>query len=714
MQEFVQKIRSVKDVQEATNLLYQICPHNAKIEEALEFAKEAHKGQYRKSGEPYIIHPILVAAITAYVTAEEEMVIAALLHDVVEDTSFSIEDIQERFGQNVADLVEGLTKIVAIRSEELIPSSSDEKLITSALSFRKMLIASIKDVRVLIVKLCDRLHNMLTLEVLPPNKQRRIAEETLVVYAPIAHRLGIASIKNLLEDLSFYYLFPQEYKKIDQFISSHKLELQMKLNGFIDEVKKKIVQNGLRADEFEILGRIKHYYSIYLKMQRKGISIEEVLDLLAIRILVRHKLDCYKVLGIVHTNFKPLIMRFKDYIAIPKENGYQTIHTTVFDDASIFEVQIRTFDMHRTAEYGVAAHWKYKMGDTNVNLKWLENLQYQNDNIEEFYELVKNDLFSEDISVFSPKGDLFTLPRGAVALDFAYAIHTDVGNRAKAAYINKQKKTLLTELKNGDIVRIEVADEPILRCSWIDAVKTSKAKEQMRFLCRQKYKEISSKAAINILANELRINPAQIKEWIKKEGLENSLHRIATELNFLKEVKNRYLSEYRKAKRMLYLLSPKYAKLQKKEVENFVFYTSHTISKVEFDYCCHPKHGDEIVAFRKDGTAIIHQKMCHKAQILIEQNEQMLFVEWKKDSIPRFKLIALLPDKKGALADFLHHLGKMDINIKTIELGKNIEQTNLCEMEFEAPLDDMELLRKKIAQKAKIIEFIQADDAYNQ
>ena len=714
MQEFVQKIRSVKDVQEATNLLYQICPHNAKIEEALEFAKEAHKGQYRKSGEPYIIHPILVAAITAYVTAEEEMVIAALLHDVVEDTSFSIEDIQERFGQNVADLVEGLTKIVAIRSEELIPSSSDEKLITSALSFRKMLIASIKDVRVLIVKLCDRLHNMLTLEALPPNKQRRIAEETLVVYAPIAHRLGIASIKNLLEDLSFYYLFPQEYKKIDQFISSHKLELQMKLNGFIDEVKKKIVQNGLRADEFEILGRIKHYYSIYLKMQRKGISIEEVLDLLAIRILVRHKLDCYKVLGIVHTNFKPLIMRFKDYIAIPKENGYQTIHTTVFDDASIFEVQIRTFDMHRTAEYGVAAHWKYKMGDTNVNLKWLENLQYQNDNIEEFYELVKNDLFSEDISVFSPKGDLFTLPRGAVALDFAYAIHTDVGNRAKAAYINKQKKTLLTELKNGDIVRIEVADEPILRCSWIDAVKTSKAKEQMRFLCRQKYKEISSKAAINILANELRINPAQIKEWIKKEGLENSLHRIATELNFLKEVKNRYLSEYRKAKRMLYLLSPKYAKLQKKEVENFVFYTSHTISKVEFDYCCHPKHGDEIVAFRKDGTAIIHQKMCHKAQILIEQNEPMLFVEWKKDSIPRFKLIALLPDKKGALADFLHHLGKMDINIKTIELGKNIEQTNLCEMEFEAPLDDMELLRKKIAQKAKIIEFIQADDAYNQ
>ncbi len=713
MQELVEKIRSIHDVEEATQLLYQICPHNPKIEEALTFAKEAHKDQYRKSGEPYIIHPILVAAITGYVTAEEEMVIAALLHDVVEDTSFTIEDIKSRFGQNVADLVEGLTKIVEIRSEELIPSSSDEKLITSALSFRKMLIASIKDVRVLIVKLCDRLHNMLTLDALPPNKQKRIAEETLVVYAPIAHRLGIASIKNILEDLSFYYLFPQEYKKIDHFISSHKLELQMKLNRFMEEVRKRIVQNGLRADEFEILGRIKHYYSIYLKMQRKGISIEEVLDLLAIRVLVREKLDCYKVLGIVHTNFKPLIMRFKDYIAIPKENGYQTIHTTVFDDASIFEVQIRTFDMHRTAEFGVAAHWKYKIGQTNINLKWLENLQYQNDNIEEFYELVKNDLFSEDISVFSPKGDLFTLPRGAVALDFAYAIHTDVGNRAKAAYINKQKSTLLSELKNGDIVRIELADEPILRCSWIDAVKTSKAKEQMRTLCRQKYKEINAKAAINILATELRIHPKQIKKWIKEHELQSSLHRIATELNFLKEIKNRYLSEYRKSKGMLYLLSPKHVKLHKKEVENFIFYTSHTISKVEFDYCCHPKHGDEIVAFKKDTTAIIHHKMCHKAQELIDRGEPMLFVEWKKDSMPRFKLIALLPDKKGALADFLLYLGKLDVNIKTIELGKNIEQTNLCEMEFEAPLEDMEILRKKIAQKAKIIEFIQANDAYD-
>ncbi len=713
MRELVEKVKSIKSVEDAEELLFRICPQKPKIHEALEFSKKAHEGQRRKSGEPYVIHPILVAAITGFVTEDEEMVMAALLHDVVEDTSYTIEDIKSRFGQNVANLVEGLTKIVEIRSEKLIPSTSDEKLITSALSFRKMLIASIKDVRVLIVKLCDRLHNMLTLEALAPNKQKRIAEETLVVYAPVAHRLGIASIKNILEDLSFYYLFPQEYKKIDQFITSHKVELQMKLNEFIDSMKKTIVKNGLRADEFEILGRIKHYYSIYLKMQRKGISIEEVLDLLAIRILVKEKLDCYKVLGIVHTNFKPLIMRFKDYIAVPKENGYQTIHTTVFDSSSIFEVQIRTFEMHRTAEYGVAAHWKYKMGEVGINLKWLENLQYQNENIEEFYELVKNDLFSEDISVFSPKGDIFTLPRGAVVLDFAYAIHTDVGHRAKAAYVNKQKSTLLTELKNGDIVRIETADEPILRCSWVDAVKTSKAKEQIRQLCRQKYKEINAKTAINILASELRTQPLKIREWIESHDLENSLYRIPTELNYLKEVKNRYLSEYRKSKGMLYLLAPKHVKLQKREIENFIFYTSYPISKVEFDYCCHPKHGDEIVAFRQDNTAIIHHKMCHVAKKKIERYEPMLFVEWKKDTLPNYKLIALLPDKKGALADFLLFLGKMGVNIKSIELGKNIEQTNLCEMEFEAPMEQMDILRKKIAQKAKIIEFIQAYDAYN-
>jgi RelA/SpoT family (p)ppGpp synthetase len=710
MKEFLERVKSIKEPEEAGSLLFELCKNGScsNIKKALEFAIKAHKGQYRKSGEEYVTHPILVAAIVAYITNDETMTISALLHDVVEDTDYSIDDIKKSFGEDVANIVEGLTKIVEIRSEELIPSTSDEKLIKSALSFRKMLLASIKDVRVLIVKLCDRVHNMLTLDALPLKKQKRIAEETLVVYAPVAHRLGISSIKNILEDLSFYYIFPNEYKKIEEFIQSHKQELQIKLNEFIDRVKKVMVKNGFRAGEFEIIGRIKHYYSIYLKMQRKGISIEEVLDLLAIRVLVDKKLDCYKALGIVHTNYKPLIMRFKDYVAVPKENGYQTIHTTVFDNSSIFEVQIRTFNMHKMAEYGVAAHWKYKLSSNNINLKWLENLEFQKDSIEEFYELVKNDLYSEDISVFSPKGDVYTLPRGAVALDFAYAVHTDIGDRAKAAYINKQKSTLLTELKNGDIVRIEVANSPIYRCSWIDAVKTSKAKEQIRHLCRQKYKEINSKVALNILSNELRVDKRVLKEWLEENKIE--LHRVAVEINYLKEVKNRFLSQKRK-KGLLNLILPN-IKLEKIELENFLFYSSYNLNEVEFDYCCHPKRGDEIVAFRKKDKAIIHHKMCQRAGAMIDRGEDMVYVEWKKDEIPRYKLIALLPDKKGALAHFLSYLSKLDINIVSIELGKNIEQTNLCEIEIESKLDS-EILREKIAQKVKIIEFVKSDDVYN-
>ncbi|NPA63653.1 MAG: bifunctional (p)ppGpp synthetase/guanosine-3',5'-bis(diphosphate) 3'-pyrophosphohydrolase [Epsilonproteobacteria bacterium] len=711
MKRFLQRLQHVRSLEEAQDLLFEtLHERSERVVRALEFAKRAHEGQVRKSGEPYVIHPILVAALVAYIAKDETMVVAALLHDVVEDTHYGIEEIQQEFGGDVAHLVEGLTKIVEIRSEELIPSSSDEKLITSALSFRKMLVASIKDVRVLIVKLCDRLHNMLTLEALPPKKQKRIAEETLVVYAPIAHRLGMSMVKNALEDLSFSYLFPEEYAKIDHFINSHKQQLQIKLNEFIESVRKLMVQKGFLAKDFEIIGRIKHYYSIYLKMQRKGISIEEVLDLLAIRILVKEPLECYRALGIIHTNYKPLIMRFKDYIAVPKENGYQTIHTTVFERSSIFEVQIRTFEMHKRAEYGVAAHWKYKLGTDKINLKWLENLQYQNESVEEFYELVKKDLFSEDISVFSPKGDLYTLPRGAVALDFAYAVHTDIGHRAKAAYINKRKSSLLSELKNGDIVRIELADEPLYRCSWIDAVKTAKAKNQMRQLCRQKYKEINAKSAINILCGELRAEREKIEKWLKEHDV--ALHKVAIKPNYLKEIVNRYLSEERKKHSIFALISPKKVKVEKKEVDQFLFYTHHPVAEVEFDYCCHPKRGDEVVAFREGSKAVIHHKMCQRAQKFIDEGREMIFVKWRRDELPRYKLIALLPDKKGALAHFLHYLSKLDINLISIELGKNIERTNLCEMEIESSVSDIESLRKKIEQRAKIIEFVRSSDAY--
>ena len=473
MDAFLSKAQTIHTVDKAKALLWEQVPAPLPSTlKALELAMAAHEGQQRKSGEPYIVHPIIVAAITAAFSNDETMVQAALLHDVVEDTPYEIEDILAQFGDDVAHLVEGLTKIVELRDEELVPFGSDERLINSALTFRKMLVASIKDIRVLVIKLCDRLHNMLTLDALSVQKQKRIAEETLVVYAPIAHRLGISRLKNNLEDLSFFYIYPEDYKKIDTYIKSNAQNLQFKLNAFIHKVRDTMHKDGFLDKDFEIIGRVKHYYSIYLKMHRKGVSIDEVLDLLAIRIIVKEPIECYRVLGLMHLNFTPLISRFKDYIAIPKENGYKTIHTTLFNEEGIVEAQIRTTEMHRLAEYGVAAHWKYKDGGSGVNLEWLESLHYQNESVEEFYELAKSDLFSEDITVFSPKGDYFTLPKGSVALDFAYAIHSEVGANAIGALVNKHKSSLLTVLKNGDIVKILKANDVHLHCSWLDTVKT--------------------------------------------------------------------------------------------------------------------------------------------------------------------------------------------------------------------------------------------------
>ena len=413
MKALLSKAKNIRTIEEAEALLYSFTDSKSKIiSDPLSLSKEAHRGQIRKSGEPYIIHPIIVATITALISNDDTMIAAALMHDVVEDTDYTIEEIEALFGEDIAFLVEGLTKIEVIRDEELIPSSSNQKLISSALTFRKMLLSSIKDVRILVVKLCDRLHNMITLDALSSEKQIRISEETMVVYAPIAHRLGISQLKNRLEDLSFYYIYPNAYREIDEYIVCNKQNLQLKLNTFVRKIEELMHNNGFQDIKFEVFGRVKHYYSMYQKMQRKGIGVDEILDLIAIRILVKEDIECYQVLGLLHINFKPIVSRFKDYVTLPKENGYSTIHTTLFDDDGIVEAQIRTFDMHKTAEYGIAAHWRYKSGVEKpkpVNLEWLESLQYQNDNIEEFYALAKGDLFSDDISVYSPAGDHYTL-----------------------------------------------------------------------------------------------------------------------------------------------------------------------------------------------------------------------------------------------------------------------------------------------------------------
>ena len=708
----IEKIKHLHDVDSAISYLFIQIPHTQNLQKALDYSIEAHKEQFRKSGEPYIVHPILVAAITAAITNDETMVIAALLHDVVEDTPTTIEEIEDLFGKDVAHLVSGLTKIDTIRDSELIPSSSNEKLVVSALSFRKMLLASIEDVRVLVVKLCDRLHNMLTLDALPPHKQKRIAEETLVVYAPIAHRLGISFMKNILEDLSFGYLFPEEKHHIDNYLDKNYHAIEMRLSEFKDSVSKILLQNGFCEDDFEVLSRIKHKYSIYLKMQRKGVSIDEVLDLLAVRILTKEPIRCYDALGLVHLNFRPLASRFKDYIAVAKDNGYQTIHTTVFHNTAIFEIQIRTYDMHKTAELGVAAHWKYKSGGNNIKLDWLDNLQYQGESVEDFYSLIKNDLYSEDISVFSPTGDAFTLPRGAVALDFAYAVHSEVGNKATTALINKTKSSLLTELNNGDIVKIITGDDIVTRCSWIDAVKTSKAKTNMKLNCNGRIREINAKSAVNIVATAMRLNHSRVEEWFKAHSCD-LVANIPTDIQHFKNVIHKYITEISQNSRFKGFISRHRFKLRQYDIGGLEIFSTTYISDVVFDYCCHPKSGDEVMGFLDKSKVHVHHKMCKHAIEMLENHEPMVFVRWAKLNVYDYKLIASLHNEKGALAEFLNYLVKLNIDIVSIELGKERnDYIKYCELVFESKEADINALRAKIESKIKVIELVRTDDAY--
>lgn len=706
-------IQSTSTVEDAIARLNEAITPSERINDALEFSTEAHVGQYRKSGEPYIIHPILVASIVAKITEDESMVMAALLHDVVEDTPVTIEEVRARYGDDVAHLVGGLTKIDSLRDANLVSSSSDEKLVVSALSFRKMLLASIEDVRVLVVKLCDRLHNMLTLEALPPHKQERIAEETLVVYAPVAHRLGISFVKNLLEDLSFKYVFPHEDQEIAQYLNENYHAIELKLNAFQQEVTKLILQNGFMKEDFQIKSRVKHHYSIYLKLQRKGIGIDEILDLLAVRIMVKNPVDCYKILGLVHLHFQPLSSRFKDYIAIAKENGYQTIHTSIFHQSSILEVQIRTFEMNRTAELGVAAHWKYKSGGNSINLDWLNNLQYQDESAEDFYEMIKNDLYSEDITVFSPKGKPFTLPRGAVALDFAYAIHSEIGDSAEYCLINKERASLLSELSNGDIVNIHTAEEKITRCSWLDAVKTTRAKSNIRTNCNQRIRAIDSQSGLMILVGILGLKPSRLNEWSHDNGNTDNRVRLARDIDYLKEIVNSYLHDIQARGRFTRFLTSRRFKLKEYHFGSLEIFSNQTISDVVFDYCCHPKTGDEIVAFKLDSKAHVHHKMCKHAAKMMDEEHKMLFIRWRKERVFNYHMIVSMHNAKGALAGFLTYLAKLNIEINSIELGKEKEEhIRYCELEFQSPEGDLNRLRAKIEQKIKVIQFFRTDDAY--
>lgn len=714
LEQLIDEMLECKNVEAAKDVLYSVTKPTGMLLKAVDYCVRLHDGQFRKSGEPYAIHPILVCSFVAHMGADESMLIAALLHDVVEDTYCTEDELRFEFGEEVANLVNGLTKIVAIREDKLANSASNEKLAASALTFRKMLLVSIEDVRVLVIKLCDRLHNMITLDALRPDKQKRIAQETLVVYAPIAHRLGISSVKNLLEDLSFKYVLPDEFAKIDAFVDERKQQLQLKINSFSQKVSEKMLLNGFSEDGFEIQKRIKHYYSIYLKMQRKGISIEEVLDLLAVRILVKEPKDCYLVLGILHMNFNPLISRFKDYIALPKQNGYQTIHTTIFDNKTIIEAQIRTFDMHKTAEYGVAAHWKYKHSALVApKLDWLNDIgsQKENSSVEDLYEYAKDSLYVEDIAVYSPNGGIFTLPRGSTALDYAYEIHTEVGLHAKEAYVNRIKVPLLTELKNGDIVRIITGDEAHYRCSWLANVKTGKAKATIRNFCKQKIRDLNFQIATKILSGIFGESEERVSSWVEKENLGKKVGRASVDSVFLQDVVNA-VKKYPQHDKLFNF--SKY-EVKKQKFENIVVYSNHKINDVEFDYCCNPKRGDDIIGFRNKHSVVVHHKLCDRANKLMSSGWEMIFVKWTRNAPYRYEVLLNLENKRGSLAEFLTYLAKLNVDLIKITLNESneIEAADYFEIIIELNENlDSEVIHDRLREKYKIVEFKSLRDAY--
>jgi GTP diphosphokinase / guanosine-3',5'-bis(diphosphate) 3'-diphosphatase len=642
---------------------------------AYRYAAAAHQGQTRRTGEPYISHPVAVACILAKLHLDLPTLLAALLHDVVEDTGVSTTEISEKFGKQVGDLVEGLTKLDKIEFQSATQAQAE--------NFRKMLLAMSQDVRVILVKLADRLHNMQTLEAMKPEKQKRISRETLEIYAPIANRLGLNLIYQELEDLSFKHLHPMRHRVIAKAIKVARGNRKEVISKILDAIQQNLAAAHIEAD---VKGREKHLYSIYRKMANKATALEQIHDIYGFRVLVKDTPSCYLALGSLHALYKPIPGKFKDYIAIPKANGYQSLHTTLFGPfGTPIEVQIRSEEMHKIANAGVAAHWMYKTTDASLTAlqqqthQWLQRLveiQTESDDSYEFLENFKVDLFPDEVYVFTPKGKILALPKGSTAVDFAYAVHTDVGNSCVAVKINNELAPLRTEMHNGDNVEIITAPLANPNPAWLNYVVTGKARSHIRHYLKTLQATESAhlgERMLNLALRALRVEPSAIddKLWRKvmsDYGVKNK-SEILADIGLGKRVSLMVAHQLTAGMPDLHVFENTKPKASKK-LDSITISGSEGMA-VQFAQCCRPIPGDPILGFiNKDKGLIIHTHDCPTTLKFKLDPDKWLDVEWDSNDKKLFKVnvCVVVVNERGMLAKLAAGISDVGSNIDNVSI----------------------------------------------
>lgn len=681
------------------------------IERAYKVAKEAHEGQFRKSGEPYIIHPLCVAIILAELELDKESIIAGLLHDVVEDTVMTSEDVAREFGDEVALLVDGVTKLTQLNYQH-------DKIEVQAENLRKMFLAMAKDIRVIMIKLADRLHNMRTMQYQSPAKQVEKSRETMDIYAPIAHRLGISKIKVELDDLSMKYLMPDTYNDLVKQVDINRPGREAFIKSIIKEVGMHISNAGIEA---EIDGRVKHFFSIYRKMVNQNKTLDQIYDIFAVRIKVDTVKDCYAALGVIHEMYKPIPGRFKDYIAMPKPNMYQSLHTTLIaSNGQPFEVQIRTYEMHRIAEYGIAAHWKYKEGKTGesdkseeAKLSWLRQiLEWQRDmsDNKEFLSSIKNDLnlFSDSVYCFTPTGDVKTLPAGSNPIDFAYSIHSAVGNKMVGARVNGKLVNIDYEIKNGD--RIEIITSQNSKGpsrDWLSMVKSTQARNKINQWFKQELKEDNIIKGKELISNYCKSKGIVLSEINKPEFVEKALRKYgykdwnavlaAVGHGALKEgqIVNKLNEEYQKTKKaeitdkqvLDSIVASESKEKEKKGKGGIVVKGIHDVA-VRFSKCCNPVPGDEIVGFVTRGRGIsIHRTDCvNILNFPANERARLIEAEWEqtenKDEKYSAEINIYAGNRKGLIVDISRLFTEANIDVRFMNSRVNKKQLATINLGF--------------------------------